>query len=253
MITQDQLKSFVKKYKMSEPVIAREYLQLLFLSKFYGARGSQRVFFKGGTAIHLLFGAPRFSEDLDFTVELKELEFSRLLQKALDNFTIEVEATLKPRKTITGKRYSLQVSKGVLSFPVFITLDFSFREKVLSPQYAAITTEFPVVFTSFVYYMSKEELLAEKIRALLTRRKGRDLYDLWYLVSHNTRFDDAMVEKKLTYYGLTRVKKDTIFARVNEFPKKEFVLDLRPFVPLSQRERLQEFYEFVKEFLKSHL
>jgi predicted nucleotidyltransferase component of viral defense system len=48
---------------------------VFFLSRLYSRRESENIFFKGGTALHLIFKAPRFSEDLDFTVELEEKEF----------------------------------------------------------------------------------------------------------------------------------------------------------------------------------
>jgi len=64
MITQNQLKSLSKTYQMDGFTIFREYLQLVFLSYLYRERKSNRIYFKGGTAIRLLFDSPRFSEDL---------------------------------------------------------------------------------------------------------------------------------------------------------------------------------------------
>ena len=72
MITQDQVETLAKKYKINATTIFREYLQILFLQKLYQKTPSQNIFFKGGTAIHLIYGAPRFSEDLDFSVALSE-------------------------------------------------------------------------------------------------------------------------------------------------------------------------------------
>ena len=43
---------------------------------------TQQIIFKGGTAIHLFFQAPRFSEDLDFTVVMPETEFLDVLTKS---------------------------------------------------------------------------------------------------------------------------------------------------------------------------
>ena len=81
MITKEQVASLAKKKKTNETTVFREYLQVLFLSKLYSQTKSNKIFFKGGTALHLLFGASRFSEDLDFTVELKQREFSALAKK----------------------------------------------------------------------------------------------------------------------------------------------------------------------------
>ena len=85
MISTVQLQDLSKKYKTNLTVVAREYLQLLFLQSFYDIPDSERVFFKGGTAIHFLMDGFRFSEDLDFTVELPEESLVKLLAKSIKN------------------------------------------------------------------------------------------------------------------------------------------------------------------------
>jgi len=75
MISKDQIHSLAEKNKINETVVFREYLQLFFLEELYSQNQSKNVFFKGGTALHLIYKSPRFSEDLDFTVELEEKNF----------------------------------------------------------------------------------------------------------------------------------------------------------------------------------
>ena len=103
-----------------------------------------------------------------------------------------------------------------------------------------------MLFTSFVHHLSQEEILAEKVRAIMTRRKGRDLYDLWYLLSKGTLVESDLVRKKLDYYKLTDVTGDDILKRIASFPQKDFVLDLRPFVPQNERGRLEEFFGYLQ-------
>ena len=79
MITLTQLKPFAHKYKTNDATVFREYLQLLFLSQLYQHSQAKQIIFKGGTAIHLIFKAPRFSEDLDFTVVVPETKFIQTL------------------------------------------------------------------------------------------------------------------------------------------------------------------------------
>ena len=67
MLNFDLLKTLAKKQQTTELNIRREYVQHLFLSKFYQQELSEKVFFKGGTALRLIYGSPRFSEDLDFS------------------------------------------------------------------------------------------------------------------------------------------------------------------------------------------
>ena len=51
--------------------------------------------------------------------------------------------------------------------------------------------------------MDLNEVGAEKVRAILTRNKPRDIYDLNYLAeTKGIRFDEGLVNDKLTYYGM---------------------------------------------------
>ncbi len=252
MLTQDQLVQFTKKKKVSETVIIREYLQLVFLSKLYTIKNSRKVFFKGGTAIHLILNAPRFSEDLDFTVGLSEKNFSQLLKTAWRSYQEEEIGELREKKSMAGKKFLLTANPTIVPYKVFMNLDFSFREKVIKPQKTLIATDYPLVFTSYVHHLSKEELLAEKIRALLTRKKGRDVYDLWYLTAQNVHLDNKLIQDKLRYFGL-KTSREKIVKRLNEWSAKDFIVDVRPFVPANQKEKLPEFFGYIKAFLTQNL
>ena len=48
--------------------------------------------------------------------------------------------------------------------------------------------------------MDHGEILSEKIRALLTRSKARDLYDTYFMIQKGISIDLPMVQKKLEFY-----------------------------------------------------
>ena len=98
MITLAQLKPFAKKYNTNDATVFREHLQFLFLSRLYMYSKTQQIIFKGGTAIHLIFQAPRFSEDLDFTVVMPETEFLDVLTKTFSMLENEGQIGFKERK-----------------------------------------------------------------------------------------------------------------------------------------------------------
>ena len=252
MIMQEQVRALAKRHKINETVIFREYLQLVFLQKLYQKMPSRNIFFKGGTAIHLIYQAPRFSEDLDFSVTLSMPAFNAYITTVLTRMEDEEGISWKERKSVAGKQFFL-AAEDILPYKTYITLDFSFREKIFSHDRSIIQTTYPVLFTSYVYHLSRDEILAEKIRAMLTRRKGRDLYDLWYLLSKGTSVRGDMIRKKLAYYELSEITNSDILARAASFPKKDFVLDLRPFVPQNERERLPEFFEILQLQIKQAL
>lgn len=253
MITKEQIHSLAKEKKINETVIFREYLQLLFLNELYFQNQSKNIFFKGGTALHLIYNSPRFSEDLDFTVEMGEKKFSEFIQKLFLSLSKKETVSFKEKKSVAGKRFLLTAEPSILSYKTFVNLDFSFREKVLEPQKSIIETKFPIIFTSYIYHLSKEEIFAEKIRTLLTRTKGRDLYDLWYLINQDVLLKQKLIRKKLKYYHLENIKKQEILKKIKKFSKKDFILDLRPLVPINQRDRLENFFDYIQDYLQKRL
>lgn len=253
MITREQVVALARKYKINETTIFREYLQTLFLAKLYSFSESAEVFFKGGTCLHLIYKAPRFSEDLDFNVAMGTKDFLGFIEEIFAKLSKEAELEFKERKTITGKRFLLTAAPSILPYKVFVNLDFSFRERALDIRKSIVETEYPVLFNAFVYHLSKEEIAAEKIRAILTRKKGRDLYDLWYLLTQGVGIDSKLIRQKLEYYRLRNGGREDILRRIEDFKEKDFILDVRPFVPISERDKLARFFAYLKDFLKEKL
>ena len=69
MITTEILQQIARERQTSLfPNIVREYAQHLFLSELYQLPGSEKLLFKGGTALRIIYNSPRFSEDLDFSL-----------------------------------------------------------------------------------------------------------------------------------------------------------------------------------------
>lgn len=254
MITKEQVYLLSQKKKINETTILREYLQLFFLSELYTLKQSEKIIFKGGTALHLIYGAPRFSEDLDFTVELNEKIFTAFIKTLFAQISKKEPIEFRERQTIAGKRFLMTALPQILPYQIFINLDFSFREKVIQPQKSLIKVEeYPILFRSYVYHLSKEEIFAEKIRAILTRTKGRDLYDLWYLLNVGTNMNRALIKQKLAYYHFEDLNNQKLIKKIKTFSKKDFILDLRPFVPINEREKLGELFEFIQDFLINNL
>lgn len=249
MISLAQLKPFARQYKTNDATVFREYLQLLFLSRLYEYSKNQQIIFKGGTAIHFIFNAPRFSEDLDFTAVMPEQEFTESLTKTFAILESEGQIGFKQRKTLAGKRFMLSATLPDSSLKSFINLDFSFRERVFEPQNSFIKSEYPVLFTSQVAHMSKNEIIAEKIRAIMRRRKGRDIYDLWYLLAQGAKMDSNLIAEKFKYYDEKFVIKELI-ERVEVFAKADFINDLKPFVQIQERDKLGELFVYIVGFIK---
>lgn len=252
MITLDIIKELSKKYKTNEAVIAREYVQLSVLKELYSLKFSKQIYFKGGTALRLIYGGKRFSEDLDFTVSMDEALFIEGITKVFGNLESLYPYEIKEKETLTGKTYLLTANINGLSAPSYVRLDFSMRESVIEPVESILKTEYPIIVQNFISTLSKNEMLAEKIRAIMARYKHRDLYDIWLLLEIGAVLDIDLVNKKLAYYNET-FDKNKLLSALESFKKGDFIIDLRPFVPINEREKLDDFFDYVKAYLVKYL
>jgi len=101
-----------------------------------------------------------------------------------------------------------------------------------------------------------DELMATKLRALYQRRKGRDLFDLWY-VTKQKLIDLDRVFKIFVKYCIN----DGTDIRGNEFLKNlalkknnpDFQSDMRALLPIELNWNFEEAYQFVVDNVISKL
>jgi len=251
MIDKETLQDLAKELKIDYFTVSREYLQLLFLKYFYSQKESEKVYFKGGTALRFLFGSFRFSEDLDFTSLLTKSKLKILINKTLQDLKKEAgEISFEEEKTIadafTGRIF--QKIKE-FNFPLTIRLDFSLREKPILTESSYLETVFPIGPFPQVSHLKIEELMAEKIRAILTRNKGRDIFDFYFLLSKQVPIDWKLVNKKMALYQKTADSNQLIKA-INDFSQEEIKNDLTKFLPLTHRDLVGKIKELTLKKLK---
>ncbi len=172
--------------------IAREYLQARILAGMQRAGAMIPLAFHGGTALRFLHGIPRWSEDLDFTLEhtREAYDFRTLLSSlaaGLGREGYQIQVQVNDQKT---------VNSAFLRFPGLPQeLGFSHRRQEILKIKIEVDTRPPagaglettVVRRQAILHLQhhdRSSLLAGKLHALLQRPylKGRDVFDLiWYL------------------------------------------------------------------------
>jgi len=81
------------------------------------------------------------------------------------------------------------------------------------PKWGMITSEYPDTTQNYlVLAMDEQEMLAEKIIALMRRGKGRDLYDTWFLLKKGVILDKRVLKSKTDKEGI-RIKNTSILTR----------------------------------------
>lgn len=191
--------------KIDKITIEREYYQLLFLQRLYLEKGSENFYFKGGTAIRFLLQSFRFSEDLDFTATLSKNSIKKILNNVFSFFISNSTSSIEVKEEKVWEKISnISLKYRFLFLPenskqkVSIRVDVSLREKpMIKEQTVLVPFDYPISPYPLVVHFSKEELMAEKIRALFVRGKPRDLFDLWFLLSKKTPIDEKNDSKEI--------------------------------------------------------
>ena len=169
--------------------LLREYLQYKILEQIFGSPWAGKLAFMGGTAIHLIHGNTRFSEDLDFDNRgIDDVSFRKLgahIVTALKRQGYEVEINVVVKSAFHHH----------LRFPrlLYDTGISRHRDEVLTVQVDAEPQNYSYmpekvllsrfdVFTR-IAVVPAGLLVAQKIACLFTRKRplGRDAFDIVYL------------------------------------------------------------------------
>lgn len=181
MISNQFIKDTSTKWQTSEQNVRREYIQHLFLSHFYRHSDSGKIYFKGGTALRIIYRSPRFSEDLDFSSTFST--FSKIEDIIIQTIKeIEREGILidiKESKITTGG-YLAIINFSLQGQKIDIKFEISQRKEKNIGEIITVINDYIPPYTMTA--ITKELLVAGKIRALLDRQKARDFYDLYYIL-----------------------------------------------------------------------
>ena len=181
----------------------KDYLQHIVLSRVF-SRTSSELTFNGGTAIQKCFGLNRFSEDLDFTAS-EDLSMEKL-ERSLEEIEKFYPCSVLKSENNASLSYKLKIEGPLFHGPLSlqtIRIDISLREEILlTPINRIVTPLYSDLQPYMVVFMDPREILSEKIRALMTRAKARDLYDIYYLSQKNVEFDLHLASRKLEFYSL---------------------------------------------------
>lgn len=148
----------------------------------------EHLAFRGGTALHKLFAthSARYSEDIDLVqIQAEPIgETISRLRKAL-SFIEGPKPTLDHGDAMTTLRFRFSSENDSILI-LKLKVEINCREHL--SVYGLIKHGITIQSGWFsgntsVTTFHPEELLATKLRALYQRRKGRDLFDLWYALT----------------------------------------------------------------------
>jgi len=233
------------KYQTSEQNIAREYCQHLFLSYFYQQKGAEKLLFKGGTVLRIVFKSPRFSEDLDFSASnVSVAEINILIAAVISSLEKEgIQAVKEVNPGTDGSTsggYYAIVHMKLLEFDSDIRIKVSLRSQdELKSNSALIENDFVPPYT--IIYLDENILVGEKVAALLDRAKPRDFFDLYFILRSRELV-------KFVPKNIENLKQRIFEVLVNGWEK-----ELKIFLPISYHTLVSDFQERLKREIETHI
>lgn len=238
MLNIKNLKQFTDRAQTSIKNVVMEYCEHLFLSYLYQQQRSEQLLFKGGTSLRIVFGSPRYSEDLDFTgVSITHKAVDELFTNTLvviEKTGIRVE--LEEGKPTTGGylgRASFHAYGRDTSIQIEVSLRNGRRTHGVS---SVIENDYIPAYT--LVHLSTEEIIKGKMQALINRHKPRDFYDYFFLLSGNY----PLVKEKSNLTVVRALLKET---------KYNFRNELRELLPASHAMHLKDFKRVLEQKIVS--
>lgn len=202
MLTKQQLQRIALRHGIGLQAQERDYIQHLFLSVLCSR--SQGLLFKGGTALRVLHHAPRYSEDLDFNTTRDLADTKALFRHAIADLAHFGVTAVARNEWESDAGYSFDLS---YEGPLYdgrdrskgkVRVDTNLRPEKVAVERRLVSSEYDDVVPFLLTALTVDHIFAEKVRALLTRGKARDLYDLWFLTEQGLSGDVALINAKLT-------------------------------------------------------
>ncbi len=241
----------------------REIMQEIALLGLWRSKFFEKAAFYGGTALRILYGMDRFSEDLDFSLLTPATNFdlsrySAAVERELRSFGFETRMTVREKKEESPVQSAFLKANTLMCLLTIKTdekIDWPIpRDQVLKikievdtdpPSGFSTENKFvlqPIPFS--VRTLVLPDLFAGKMHAVLCRRwksrvKGRDWYDLvWYAANH-PQLHLSHLEQRMTQSG--HLKQDEQMNR-----EKFFALTTEAIDKLDVSQARKEAEPFVK-------
>ena len=203
----------------------REILQEIALLGLWRSKFFDKAAFYGGTALRILYGLDRFSEDMDFSLlspmdDFDLSAYTTALQKELAAFGFDVRIDRRGKSAESAIQSAFLKANTLNQLLVIETseelLKTVHRGQILKIK-LEIDTDPPPEFETHTRYLLQPipfavrtyklpDLFAGKMHAILcrkwkTRVKGRDWYDLvWYAANH-PRLHLSHLEQRMRQSG----------------------------------------------------
>lgn len=213
----------------------------------------ERLAFRGGTALHKLYLSPaaRYSEDIDL-VQIRSEPFGPIIDKLRESLDFLGRPTVKQKQHNNTLAYRFNSEDGI---PLRLKVEVNCREHhtIFGIREVKYTMD-SGWYTSQVSVPTYElaELLGTKMRALYQRRKGRDLFDMWYALTQSNTDPNKILEAwnfYMEHENHTVSQQEFLENMEKKIADRDFLADLEGLLRPGLFYDINKAYGFVKKEL----
>jgi len=265
-MVQQAVKQMLEKYACKNTVeythALQEILQEITLLGLWRSKFFEHGAFYGGTALRILYGLDRFSENLDFSLLRHDKTFQldkylTALEKEVQAFGFKVTIKIK-NKSVASAVQSAFLKTATAGALVTITADEAISHEIPEGKLLRIKLEVdtdpPPGFDTEIKYLlhpisfavrtyTLPDLFAGKMHAILCRQwknrvKGRDWYDLVWYVANYPQLHLSHLEERMRQSGHWQKKgrlgknqlADLLVSTIGKLDVEQAKRDVLPFV-----------------------
>lgn len=238
MLSLDQILSqYPQEQRQHKRNILREYLQYQILDLIFSHGESKKLTFLGGTALRIVHGNSRFSEDIDFdNFKLGPEQFCSIaetVKKGLEQRGLSVST-----KEVTKGAFRCYIKFPQLLYD--LGLSGYKEEQVLiqfdtEPQHFQFTPEIFILnkFEVFsqIQVTPRDVLLSQKLHTAFNRKRamGRDFYDIVFLLGLGTKPNLDYLNTRLSLSSTQEIR-DYVLEKSKTLDFKALAKDVQPFL-----------------------
>jgi predicted nucleotidyltransferase component of viral defense system len=170
-----------RELKIDVTQVVREYWEVVLLNRLFDFPTSRDLVLKGGTALRLAYGSPRFSEDLDFSLLKDDLgaSFKVLSGEMVEPFPVADITDL------ASKRWTylceIRLTETYLAQPFRIKLEVSRRPVPGYKSELRLISSPTTPLQALSRVATLEQLYQDKQDCIRSRVAPKDIFDFWFI------------------------------------------------------------------------
>lgn len=245
-VIEQMLKNYNIKTVYDQKNAMKEIMQEIVLCGLSRAGFFENAAFYGGTSLRIFYGLDRFSEDLDFSLEVPNPSFDLtsyfpVLEKEVKSFGLNLSIIEKQKTKESNIRSAFLKGNTKEHLLLFYSdehiaaniatndaVKIKFELDINPPAYAAFEHKYrllPAPYEIKMYDMPS--LFAGKIHAVICRAwqsrvKGRDLYDYIFYLSRGARVNRMHLRERLLQSGYIDANTECSLQEIKEMLCRRF-------------------------------